>query len=146
MKPLLYIIAFYAGFALIGWLFTQISNAFQKHRENIRDHVAKDVLNGLSIEAVIESYINKLAQIKYTDFNTIWREINGLNIEPFKFIPECPKCNEGYFVIRKGKHGEFIGCTKYPVCDYADNIKKSRADNKISINEKILDDIRRAYS
>jgi DNA topoisomerase I len=30
----------------------------------------------------------------------------------------CPKCNEGELVKRAGKFGEFVGCSRYPACDY----------------------------
>lgn len=28
---------------------------------------------------------------------------------------ECPSCG-GYMILRKGKHGEFFGCSSYPNC------------------------------
>ncbi|MHB8508761.1 MAG: type I DNA topoisomerase [Candidatus Dormibacteria bacterium] len=30
----------------------------------------------------------------------------------------CPKCGEGELVKREGKFGEFVGCARYPECDY----------------------------
>jgi DNA topoisomerase-1 len=30
----------------------------------------------------------------------------------------CPKCHEGELVKRAGKFGEFVGCSRYPACDY----------------------------
>lgn len=33
---------------------------------------------------------------------------------------KCPKCDEGYIVIRKTRKGKiFYGCSRYPECDYA---------------------------
>lgn len=29
---------------------------------------------------------------------------------------QCEKCKKGYWVIRNGKSGEFLGCTNYPNC------------------------------
>ena len=66
MEAILYIILFYGGIALIGWIFSAISNAFKKHREKIRDQVATEVLSGLDIDNVITSYKQKLAHIKYS--------------------------------------------------------------------------------
>ena len=34
----------------------------------------------------------------------------------------CPKCN-GYMVQRKGKFGEFFGCSNYPKCKFTKPIK-----------------------
>jgi DNA topoisomerase-1 len=31
---------------------------------------------------------------------------------------KCPKCGEGDLVKREGRYGEFIGCSRYPECDY----------------------------
>lgn len=33
----------------------------------------------------------------------------------------CPKCKDGYLRKRKGKNGDFLGCSKYPVCNYTQN-------------------------
>ncbi len=30
----------------------------------------------------------------------------------------CPKCQEGRLVERAGRYGEFVGCSRYPECDY----------------------------
>jgi DNA topoisomerase-1 len=30
----------------------------------------------------------------------------------------CPKCGEGELVKRAGRFGEFVGCSRYPACDY----------------------------
>ena len=37
---------------------------------------------------------------------------------------ECPKCGQ-YLVKRKGKYGEFLGCSGYPGCRYTEDIKKA---------------------
>jgi len=36
----------------------------------------------------------------------------------------CPKCGEGVLVVRKGPHGEFLGCSEYPKCKYTKAISK----------------------
>ena len=35
--------------------------------------------------------------------------------------PMCPECGQR-LVERKGKYGEFLGCTGYPECKYTQNI------------------------
>ena len=37
---------------------------------------------------------------------------------------ECPKCKEGKLVVRKGKYGNFLGCSRYPECDYMETFKR----------------------
>ncbi|MFA5857754.1 MAG: topoisomerase DNA-binding C4 zinc finger domain-containing protein [Elusimicrobiota bacterium] len=150
MTTLIYIIGFFVGTVfLIEWLFSKISDAFKGHREKIRDQVATEVLNGLNIETVIEGYKNKLAHIKHEKTDPIREEIDGLMRQLWgrdvELMNECPKCKEGYLVVRKGKFGKFMGCTKYPKCDYTNNIVQARAELKKSINEQVIDDIRQAY-
>jgi DNA topoisomerase-1 len=41
----------------------------------------------------------------------------------------CPKCNEGELVKRAGKFGEFVGCSRYPACDYI----KDREDRPTAV-------------
>ncbi len=41
---------------------------------------------------------------------------------------ECPKCHEGQLVIREGRYGEFVGCSRYPECDYVRNERGSTAE------------------
>jgi hypothetical protein len=150
MEALLYIVGIYGGFALIGWLFSKISDAFTRHREKIRDQVAAEVLNGLDIDNVIEHYKQKLAHIKYSKTDPIRGQIERMK-EQFwgsnaVLMNECPKCKEGSLIVRKGKFGKFMGCTKYPKCDYTGKIETARAEYKKSINEQIIDDMHRAYS
>jgi DNA topoisomerase I len=40
----------------------------------------------------------------------------------------CPKCGEGELVFKFGKAGKFIGCNRYPECDFLENIKKPGED------------------
>lgn len=39
---------------------------------------------------------------------------------------ECPKCHEGKLVVRKGKYGNFLGCSRFPECDYMETFKKTK--------------------
>lgn len=34
---------------------------------------------------------------------------------------ECPACNEGAMVYKRGKNGAFIGCDRYPACRWTEN-------------------------
>ena len=150
MEALLYIAGIYGGFILIGWLFSKISDAFTKHREKIRDQVAAEVLDGLDIDTVIGSYKKKLAHIKYSKTDPINGQIERMKEQLWGssavLMKECPKCKEGHLVARKGKFGKFMGCTKYPKCDYTSKIEVARAEYKKSINEQFIDDMRQAYS
>jgi len=150
MEAFLFIILFYGGIVLIGWLFSKISDLFKKRREKIRNQVAEEVLSGMNIDVVIDSYKAKLAHIKYIKTDPIREEIDRLKGQLWGrdavLMNECPKCKEGQLIVKKGKYGKFMGCTKYPKCDYTNNIVKAREEYKKSVNEQMVDDIQRAYS
>ena len=38
---------------------------------------------------------------------------------------KCPKC-EGELVAKKGKYGDFFGCTYYPSCKYTTKARASK--------------------
>lgn len=44
-----------------------------------------------------------------------------MNIDSTNVLPEenkiCPKCGSN-LVLRNTKHGQFLGCNNYPICDY----------------------------
>ncbi len=42
---------------------------------------------------------------------------------------KCPKCGSP-LSIRLGRHGRFIGCTRYPECDYTRNLNESAEDKR----------------
>jgi len=150
MEAILYIIGIYGGLALIGWIFSKISEAFKKHREKIRDQVAAEVLSGLDIDNVITNYKHKLEHIRYSKIDPTNGQIEAMKEQLWGrnavLMNECPKCKEGHLIVRKGKYGKFMGCTKYPKCDYTNKIENARAEYKKSINEEFADDIRKAYS
>ena len=39
----------------------------------------------------------------------------------------CPKCGTGELVVREGRFGTFVGCSRYPECDYIKDKKQSTA-------------------
>ncbi|MGB6881683.1 MAG: DNA topoisomerase, partial [Microgenomates group bacterium] len=43
-----------------------------------------------------------------------------VKIETEKLGKKCPECKKGELVIRIGKFGKFISCSRFPDCDYAE--------------------------
>jgi len=37
----------------------------------------------------------------------------------------CPRCKVGEMLLRKGKFGEFYGCSKYPYCTHKEKVGPS---------------------
>ncbi|MCV6599573.1 MAG: type I DNA topoisomerase [Alphaproteobacteria bacterium] len=60
---------------------------------------------------------------------------------------ECPKCKEGKLELNFGKYGEFLGCSRYPDCDYkrsfthhkGEEDKPDFEDNILGKNEEGID-------
>ena len=40
----------------------------------------------------------------------------------------CPQCGTGELVVREGRFGPFVGCSRYPECDYIKDKKQSSAE------------------
>ena len=38
----------------------------------------------------------------------------------------CPRCKTGELLLRKGKFGEFYGCSGFPTCKYTENVSSSK--------------------
>lgn len=61
--------------------------------------------------------------------------VEAMNADKSKVIEnvgrKCPKCNEGDLIYKFSKSGRFIGCNKYPECDYLERIKDEKADAKM---------------
>ncbi len=47
----------------------------------------------------------------------------------------CPQCNEGELVIRFGKAGAFVGCSRFPECSFTSNFSRNDA-NEIVLEEQ----------
>lgn len=62
------------------------------------------------------------------------RTADGKELAPPKEIGEhCPDCTEGKLVVREGRFGPFVACSRYPKCKY---IKKNAAEAQVSSGVK----------
>src|SRR3989339_643069 len=74
-------------------------------------------------------------------------KINVKTIGEFgKFLSRCPSCEDGKLIGRKGPHGSFIGCSKFPKCRYTENVKTAKKEYKKDIEEQLIKDIKKAYT
>lgn len=82
-------------------------------------------------DSKIEEYYNEIMENKITDEETIknhksnvrqYVECNNQLIAKNK----CPRCDTGKLIVKKGKYGEFLGCTNYPKCRYTKQIEDTR--------------------
>ena len=73
------------------------------------------------LDKIAEGTSNKLSLLNefYNKFEPLYENaITAMKkTEPKQTGEICPKCGKP-LVIRKGKYGEFVGCSNYPECDY----------------------------
>ncbi len=54
----------------------------------------------------------------------IEKEADRVKIETEKTGEKCPECKEGDLVIREGRFGKFISCSRFPECKYSATLKE----------------------
>ena len=95
---------------------------------NTSDLVSK-IMNEYTEDIIDEDVIDLMKEIEKSQDKSLNRNFNHVsNIK--KSLKEnhfndriCPKCG-GKLVERKGKYGEFLGCSNYPRCKYTLNLNK----------------------
>ena len=74
---------------------------------------------------IYEEHENKFGS-KFWACNNLNCKISTTN-KITKETRKCPKCKEGYLVVRTGPNGNFLGCTNYKNkhkhCDHTESIK-----------------------
>lgn len=50
----------------------------------------------------------------------------------------CPKCKEGELSIKLGRHGAFLGCSRYPDCNFTTPLGADPAENSLGDGPKEL--------
>ena len=109
---------------------------------------------GITVTELLEKYFPEIVNTEFTAKmedkldeveagNQEWQEILDEFYPPFheqiekaneniteKLIPDeptgdkCPKCKEGDLLKKMGRYGKFIACSRYPDCDYTENIEE----------------------
>jgi DNA topoisomerase-1 len=92
---------------------------------NILDYEFTAEMEG-NLDSVANGEIvwQKMMKDFYTPFGkkliSVEKNAKRVKIETEKLGKKCPKCKKGELVIRIGKFGKFISCSKFPDCDYSD--------------------------
>lgn len=108
------------GRAVNDFLVTNFSDVVDyKFTAQMEDEL-DEIANGkLKWQKVLTEFYNpfekKLAGVTET--------AERVKIEVEKTGDKCPKCNEGDVIIRIGKFGRFLACSRYPECDYKANFQ-----------------------
>lgn len=53
---------------------------------------------------------------------------------------ECPKCKSP-MVVKWGRAGEFLGCSKYPECKSTTNFKRDEEGKIVPVTEEVVDEV-----
>lgn len=53
---------------------------------------------------------------------------------------ECPKC-QSPMVVKWGRAGEFLGCSKYPECKSTTNFKRDEEGKIVPVAEEVIDEV-----
>lgn len=100
---------------------TIMNTAFTAKMEEKLDKIAQ---GDLDRDALLKTF--------YKDFQ---KALESFKVEAKKPVEktdmQCPKCKEGNLVVRVGKSGSFIGCERFPECDFTSNFE--RQDGKIKL-------------
>lgn len=59
-----------------------------------------------------------------TDLKTADKGAERVKVETEKLDEKCPECKEGDLVIRLGRFGKFISCSRFPDCKYTRQFKE----------------------
>lgn len=110
-----------------------------------------DIIN-VSFTAHMEEDLDKIAegQVKrddvlnefYKEFKKDLRAFGGKDAPKEALATElkCPKC-QSILLVRFGKTGEFLGCSKYPNCDFTANFTRDEKGNIIFSPEEMKSEI-----
>lgn len=150
MEAILYIVGFYVAIWLIGSFFSWIGKLIENHKAKIRDQVLNDFQKQCDVQGEIKKYQKKLEAINYEReegfLEKYFREKSVKLIgELGNFLSDCPSCKKGRLIARKGKYGNFIGCSNFPNCKHTENVKNAKAEYKDAVKDQLLADIQKAY-
>ena len=103
---------------------------FTANVENTLDKIEEGTVNWLTF--MKEFWLNFDGALKKAAV-----EMKKTKVEDVKYSTgiKCLVCSDGEYVVRKGKNGEFLACSNYPVCTSTQQVGKDAA-GKIIIGEK----------
>jgi len=105
------------GFAVSDYLCANFSDlfnySFTAEMEGDLDNVAKGEKKWRDMMSdFYKPFSKKILKVE--------KSSKRVKIETEKLGRKCPKCKEGELVIRIGKFGKFISCSRFPECDYTE--------------------------
>ena len=105
------------GFAVNDFLFKNFPGVFDYQFTAQMEDDLDNIANG-------ERKWQEMMKEFYSPFEKILAEVDKkakrVKIPTEKLGKKCPKCKKGELVIRVGRFGKFISCSRFPDCDYTE--------------------------
>ena len=110
---------------------------FTAHMEDELDEIANGVRQW---RPVIKEFYEPFA----AKLGTVTETAARVKVEVETTGEKCPKCGQGEVVIRLGKFGKFLACSRYPECDYKANYQNKTGQKCVKCGGDVI--IRRTRS
>ncbi len=68
----------------------------------------------------------------------VTQTVERVKIEVEKTGEKCPKCGQGGEIIRLGKFGKFLACSRYPECDYKANYQNKTGQKCVKCGGDVI--------
>lgn len=137
----------FAGICLIGTLLAWFEERNKVKRRKIRDRVLSDLEEEWAIQERVRRYGMVL-----DSFNTEKRDgllqkyVIGYSTGDLNpSTNDCPSCKRGFLLTRRGRHGSFLACSKFPTCKYTSRIVSIKGEYKDVVTDEFMNDIQKAY-
>lgn len=128
------------GYGIFQFLFERIS----------ADRAAKEIFEHFDLAEEKQgqaTIISRLQPLRISSSSTqnqtseFYFERRGINAK----LSQCHGCQTGYQTIRRGPYGKFIGCSRFPKCEWHQTLKEFNELYKTNVNSEMLDEVRHAY-
>lgn len=106
------------GVAVNDFLMTNFANIMDFEFTAKMEDTLDEIANGtVEWQPVIKEFYDPFAK----KLESVTETAERVKIEVEETGDKCPKCSEGDVVVRTGKFGKFLSCSRYPDCDYKAN-------------------------
>jgi len=107
------------GIAVNDFLVTNFADVFEySFTASMEDNLDKVAGGTLDWHKEIKTFWTPVGK-KLTD---VEKNAERVKIAVEKLGRECPECKEGELVVRQGRFGKFISCSRFPDCKYTEKI------------------------
>ncbi len=80
-----------------------------------------------TVESGNQDWVSLLDQF-YPPFHQLVIDADSLDRVKIADVPtgdKCPECHDGDLIIKEGRYGKFIACSRYPECKYTKNVENT---------------------